>query len=168
MTALLLQAAYCDYQIGAFENLHQLVEDTLIVLRPGPKIFFQYELRFANCLKSQLLIGHRFLPIKQCKCSSKESARNQVNFWKYRRFFPAFLNGPINFCFNGEALRAQSRRPPVQHRFGRRPRQARWRLLNPALSISDLKDVPGPYQHAEKFSAIQNSATNAISRLGVE
>jgi hypothetical protein len=62
--ALLLQAAYGDYQAGAFENFHQLVEDTLIVLRPGPKIFFQYELRFVNCLKSQLLIGHRFLPIK--------------------------------------------------------------------------------------------------------
>jgi hypothetical protein len=62
--ALLLQAAYCDYQIGTFENFHQLVEDTFIVLRPGPKIFFQYELRFFNCLKSQLLIGHRFLPIK--------------------------------------------------------------------------------------------------------
>jgi hypothetical protein len=61
---LLLQAAYSDYQIRAFENFHQLVEDTLIVLRPGPKVFFQYELRFVNCLKSQLLIGHLFLPIK--------------------------------------------------------------------------------------------------------
>jgi hypothetical protein len=58
--ALLQQAAYSDDQIGTFENFHQLVEDTLIVLRPGPKIFFQYELRFVNCLKSQLLIGHRF------------------------------------------------------------------------------------------------------------
>jgi hypothetical protein len=63
-TALLLQAAYSDYQLGAFENFHQPVEDTLIVLRPGPKVFFQYELRFVNCLKSQLLIGHLFLPIK--------------------------------------------------------------------------------------------------------
>jgi hypothetical protein len=41
-----LQAAYCDYQIGAFENFHQLVEDKVIVLRPGPKVFFQYELHF--------------------------------------------------------------------------------------------------------------------------
>jgi hypothetical protein len=63
-TALLLQAAYCDYQIGAFENFHQLVEDMLIVLRPGPKIFFQYELRFANCLNGQLLVSHPVLPIK--------------------------------------------------------------------------------------------------------
>ena len=62
--ALSLQAAYSDYQIGAFENFHQPVEDTLIVLRPGPKVFFQYELRFANRLQSQLLISHRFLLIK--------------------------------------------------------------------------------------------------------
>jgi hypothetical protein len=41
-----LQAVYCDYQIGAFENFHQLVEDKVIVLRPGPKVFFQYELHF--------------------------------------------------------------------------------------------------------------------------
>jgi hypothetical protein len=63
-TALLLQASYCDYQIGAFENFHQPVEDVLIVLRPGPKIFFQNELSFANCLNGQLVIGHPFLPIK--------------------------------------------------------------------------------------------------------
>jgi hypothetical protein len=44
----LLQAAYSDYQIGAFENFHHLVEDTLMVLRPGPKVFFQYELRFSQ------------------------------------------------------------------------------------------------------------------------
>jgi hypothetical protein len=38
-TALLLQATYSDYQMGAFENFHQLVGDTLIALRPGPKYF---------------------------------------------------------------------------------------------------------------------------------
>jgi len=38
----LLQAAYSNDQIGAFENFHELVEDMLIVLRPGPKVFFQY------------------------------------------------------------------------------------------------------------------------------
>jgi hypothetical protein len=89
---LLLQAAYCDYQIGAFENFHQLVEDTLIVLRPGPKIFFQYELGFADCLKSQLLISHSFLPIKQNvapsnKCCPEESPTNQANLGKYSPFF---------------------------------------------------------------------------------
>jgi hypothetical protein len=69
---LLLQAAYSDYQIGAFENFHQLVEDTLIVLRLGPKVFFQYELRFVNRLKSQLLISHLFLPIKQMPPGQKK------------------------------------------------------------------------------------------------
>jgi hypothetical protein len=64
-TALSLQAGYSDYQIGAFEDFHQPVEDTLIVLRPGPQVFFQYELRFVDRLKSQLLISHLFLPIKQ-------------------------------------------------------------------------------------------------------
>src|ERR1700730_16803631 len=92
-TALLLQAAYSDYQIGAIENFHQLVEDTLIVLRPGPKVFFQYAVRFVYCLKSQLLIGHLFLPIKIVDQSpllthqtnaawTKERARNQANFGK--------------------------------------------------------------------------------------
>jgi hypothetical protein len=93
---LSLQAAYSDYQIGAFENFHQLVEDTLIILRPGPKVFFQYELRFVNCLKSQLLIGHLFLPIKIVDPSplrqtnaarTKEGARNQAYFGRYPRFF---------------------------------------------------------------------------------
>jgi hypothetical protein len=37
----LLQSAYSHYQIGAFENFHQLVEDALIVLGPRPKVFFQ-------------------------------------------------------------------------------------------------------------------------------
>jgi len=64
-TALSLQAGYSDYQIGAFEDFHQPVEDTLIVLRPGPQVFFQYQLRFVDRLKSQLLISHLFLPIKQ-------------------------------------------------------------------------------------------------------
>jgi hypothetical protein len=66
-TALSLQAAYSDYQIGAFENFHQPVEDPLIVLRPGPKVFFKYELRFINRLKGQLLIRHLFLPIEKMR-----------------------------------------------------------------------------------------------------
>src|SRR3979490_2504415 len=63
-TISLLQSAYGEYQIGAFENFHQFMEDMLIVLRPRLKVFFQYELRFANRLQSQLLIIHRFLLIK--------------------------------------------------------------------------------------------------------
>ena len=85
--ALSLQAAYSDCQIGAFENFHQPVEDTLIVLRPGPKVVFQYELRFANRLKSQLLISHLFLPIKQMPPRQKEETRNQAAFGRYPRFF---------------------------------------------------------------------------------
>jgi hypothetical protein len=82
-TALLPQAAYSDYQIGAFENFHQLVENTLIVLRPGPKVFFQYELRFANRLKSQLLIGHRFLLIKQMKqMPPRKKNEKSSHFWE--------------------------------------------------------------------------------------
>jgi hypothetical protein len=103
---LLLQAAYCDYQIGAFENFHQLVEDMFIVLRPGPKVFFQYELRFVNRLKSQLLIGHLFLPIKIVdqspllthrinKARTKERAGNQANFGRHPRPF----EGPDQFLF---------------------------------------------------------------------
>ena len=87
--ALSLQAAYSDYQTGAFENFHQLVEDTLMVLRPGPKVFFQYELRFVNRLKSQLLISHLFLPIKQARPAEKRTI-NQAAFGKYSRLFGLF------------------------------------------------------------------------------
>jgi len=38
-TASLLQSAYSDYEIRAFENFHQLVEDALIVLGPRLKVF---------------------------------------------------------------------------------------------------------------------------------
>jgi hypothetical protein len=93
-TALSLQAAYSDYEIGAFENFHQLVEDTLMVLRPGPKVFFQYELHFVNCLKSQLLISHLLLPIKQGRCSTKEREIKSL-----LGNIPRPLNYSINFCF---------------------------------------------------------------------
>jgi hypothetical protein len=63
-TTAALQSAYGDYQIGPFENFHQLVEETLIVVGSRLKIFLQYALRFADGLKSQLLISHRFLPIR--------------------------------------------------------------------------------------------------------
>jgi hypothetical protein len=75
-TALLLQAAYCDYQIGGFKNCDRPVEDILIVLRPRPKIFFQYELRFANSLNGQLVISHPFSPIKKL-VPRRSNAANQ-------------------------------------------------------------------------------------------
>jgi hypothetical protein len=85
--ALSLQAAYSDRQIGAFENFHQPVENTLMVPWPGPKVVLQYELRFVNRLRSQLLIGHLFLPIKQMPYGEEE-ARNQADFGN----IPTFLS----------------------------------------------------------------------------
>jgi hypothetical protein len=65
-TTSLLQSAYSDYQIGPFENLHQPVKNTpLIVLGARLKVFFQYSLRLADRLKSQLMISHCFLPLKK-------------------------------------------------------------------------------------------------------
>jgi hypothetical protein len=62
----LLQSPYSDYQIGPFENLHQPVKNTpLVVLRARLKVFLQYSLRFADRLKSQRLISHCFLPLKK-------------------------------------------------------------------------------------------------------
>src|SRR5467141_967135 len=107
-TALSLQAAYSDYQIGAFENFHQLVEDTLVVLRPAPKVFLQYKLRCVNRPKSQLLISHAFLPIKQMP-GGRQGTRNQATFGKYPHFFELF----DQFLFQCELRSAhESRRLP--------------------------------------------------------
>ncbi|XSC47764.1 hypothetical protein ACF1BQ_021785 [Bradyrhizobium sp. RDT10] len=82
----MLQATYSNYQIGAFENFHQLVEDALTVLRPGPKVFFQYELRFVNRLKSQLLISHLFFPIKEMPSGREKKQEIKPPFGRYPRF----------------------------------------------------------------------------------
>jgi hypothetical protein len=108
----LLQAAYGNYQIGAFENFHQLVEYTLIVLRPGPKVFFQYELRFVNRLKSQLLISHFLFPIKEMPPSREKEAINQAAFWEIS---PLFLISPSIFISMQEVLQRPSRRFLVPH-----------------------------------------------------
>ena len=97
----MLQAAYSNDQIGAFENFHELVEDMLIVLRPGPKVFFQYELRFVNRLKSQLLISHLFFPIKEMPSRREKEARNQAAFWEIS---PLFWIIPSIFISMREAL----------------------------------------------------------------
>ena len=57
----MLQSAYSDYQIGPFENLHQLVEN--VGVGAGLKVCFQYALRFADGPNSQLLISHCFVPV---------------------------------------------------------------------------------------------------------
>ena len=97
----MLQAAYSNDQIGAFENFHELFEDMLIVLRPGPKVFFQYELRFVNRLKSQLLISHLFFPIKEMPSGREKEARNQAAFWEIS---PLFWIIPSIFISMREAL----------------------------------------------------------------
>src|SRR6266704_1917660 len=77
--------AHCEAALSL-----QPVEDTLMVLRLGPKVVFQYELRFVNRLKSQLLISHLFLlflPIKKMPPGKREETRNQVAFWKYPHLF---------------------------------------------------------------------------------
>ena len=63
---LSLQTAYGDHQIGSLESFDQPVEDPLVVLRQGPKVFLKYELRLVDRLKSQLLIGHLFTPLNKC------------------------------------------------------------------------------------------------------
>jgi hypothetical protein len=50
-TALLLQSTYSNNQGGAFENFHQFFENARVILVAGLKVFFQYELRFANRLQ---------------------------------------------------------------------------------------------------------------------
>jgi len=62
----LLQSSHGNYQIGPLKNLHQLVEDALIVMGARLKVFVQYALGFADRVKCQLLICHRFLPIRGC------------------------------------------------------------------------------------------------------
>ena len=107
---MLLQAAYSHYQIGAFENFHQFVEDTLVVLRPGPKVFLQYELRFVNRLKSQLLISHLFLPIKQMPPGKEEEQEIKPLLGN----IPTISPDPINIYFNARSLNARSQRLPTR------------------------------------------------------
>jgi hypothetical protein len=99
----LLQSAYSDYQIRPFENLHQLVENTsLVVLGARLKIFLQYSLRFAYRLKRQLLISHCFFPIKkwltgeadrEIKSALRLSHQFLFRCWDLY-FVMAFLFGP--------------------------------------------------------------------------
>ena len=81
----MLHSAYSDDQIGPFENFNQLVEDTLVILGSGLKVFLEYPLRFANGLKSQLLISHRFLPIRWRRVGGKGGIK------------PLFGNFPSSF-----------------------------------------------------------------------
>lgn len=89
----MLHSAYSDDQIGPFENFNQLVEDTLVILGSGLKVFLEYALRFANGLKSQLLIGHHFFPMRNTRVPRlQKRPENQA----------ACGEDEINFCFNAE------------------------------------------------------------------
>jgi hypothetical protein len=81
----LLHSAYSDDQIGPFENFNQLVEDALVILGSGLKVFLEYPLRFADGLKSQLLISHRFFPMRNTRIppntAPSKKARKSGRLW---------------------------------------------------------------------------------------
>ena len=56
----------------------------------------------------------------------------------------------------------------VQHGFRSRPMWLDWRLLNPVIRVSDLKNVLGPYQHAEGLAQRCEARSSRIERLCVE
>ena len=91
----LLQAAHSSHHIGTFENFYQLVEDTLTILRPGLQVFFQYELRLANRLNSQLLISHTRYSLLTAPPLEKEGKSRP-----HLGFSPLFLQSSINFYFS--------------------------------------------------------------------
>lgn len=98
-TASLLQSVYSNDRVGAFENFRQLAKDMDVILGAGLDAFFRYELRFANCLQSQLLISHDCLLIKQMPPRNrkrKHKRRNQVISGKYPRCSQILS---INFYF---------------------------------------------------------------------
>jgi hypothetical protein len=125
-----LQSAYSEYQIGAFENFHQPVEEALAVLRPRQKVFFQYELRFANGLNSQLLISHRLLLIKMTNTATKERRQESSQFWGISPLILGFL---INFCFNMEPNRHPG-------------------FVAPAHSVRSSSVIPGRAKHENPYS----------------
>ena len=95
----MLQPAYSDHQFRAFKNFDQLVQDALVVLGSGLQIFLQYELRFADGLKCQLLISHGFHSCDE-RPARNSRKKNQDTFWGRS---PLFSLKPIKFCFNGAA-----------------------------------------------------------------
>jgi hypothetical protein len=76
----LLQSTHGDHQIGPFENLHQLVEDSLTIVGPGLEIFLKYRLRFADGSKGQLLISHRLIPPKLTRKIGENEIKSSFGF----------------------------------------------------------------------------------------
>jgi hypothetical protein len=76
----LLQSAHGDHQIGSFENLHQLVEDSLIIVGTGLEIFLKYRLRFADGSKGQLLISHCLTPTRLTRQTGENEIKSSLGF----------------------------------------------------------------------------------------
>ena len=104
-TALSLQAGYSDNQIGAFEDFHQPVEDTLIVLRPGPQVFFQYELRFVD-RHEEPIVDQSSVLTQSNKFSypsnKRAQSKNEQEIKPLLGNIPDIFMYSINFCFNAE------------------------------------------------------------------
>jgi hypothetical protein len=67
--------------------------------------------------------------------------------------FQFFLNQLINFCFNVEALSARIAATSCSTSLQMSTHMGfDWWRLNSAPSVSDLKDVLGPYQHTEALA----------------
>jgi hypothetical protein len=83
----------------------------LIVLRPGPKVFFQYELRFVNRLKCQLLISHLFFPHQRNAVPAGKTSKKSSRLLED---IPALFGSPYQFLFqSGRPWSARSRRSRV-------------------------------------------------------
>jgi hypothetical protein len=57
-----LQTVDGDHDGGAFEHLHQPIEQAFVVVMSGFEIFFQDALGITDGLNSQFLIAHSFKP----------------------------------------------------------------------------------------------------------
>jgi hypothetical protein len=78
-----LHSTDSDHKIGAVEHLDQPVEDALIVMRSRLDVFLMYSLRFANGLKSQLLISHSLSPRRACRTRSLSLSerKTEIGVW---------------------------------------------------------------------------------------
>jgi hypothetical protein len=119
----LLQSTHGDDQIGPFKNLHQFVENALVVVGARLEVFLQQALCFVDGLKNQLLISHLFLPIQCRPLAGKGGIKS--NFGIILSIFITVLN----VVFDSTGL---VRRRLWRERFQARPKA----LLDAELSCS--------------------------------
>ena len=103
----LLQSTHGDDQIGPFKNLHQFVENALVVVGPRLEVFLQQALCFVDGLKNQLLISHLFLPIQDRPLAGKGEIKS--NFGTIPSIFITvikFDGGLRGGAFGGGAVRS--------------------------------------------------------------